>query len=382
MQDRHPLRFYIFLLSLFSLEAQTHFTLPQNVWRISYTARSVSSEWKGHDGKSGWKDYPYTFQGSEYRLTQILERETSVNLYNMEYGFTDKFSFFLNIPVFNSNHEISTWTSSGDSINTSLDSLLTYFYPKNKNSQGLGDIRLGFNLLLKGKPAWSGRGKYSVYGGIQVKMPFGERLRKFNNSHKDSAGVPVQFSQLPIGDGLTEWDLSLFGEFFKRFKGRLVNITWKVSTGFSSREIVHNPISFLWTDQTEADSISIMIGENVLHQKGLRLTGNIAGKLELWPERLFLSGGMEWQYRGRDQYFSENEAWDSWMASRINFDTKNTLVRQWVTLNVLNTDPLKKIGPVPFEFEAAVKWVVPLVTRNTFGETEIGFTLSSYFQAW
>ena len=60
----------------------------------------------------------------------------------------------------------------------------------------------------------------------------------------DKNGVPYQFKQLPIGKGLSGWRLRTFGEFYRKFKGRLINVNWKAHASVFNRDIVNPPISF------------------------------------------------------------------------------------------------------------------------------------------
>ncbi len=378
----HKRTFFLYILLITISYSQTHFTVPQNVWRIGMAQGVSSGKWKGHNGKNGWQDYSYDYIGTNYRLTRNQHRTVRFTALNLEYGLSDRSTFSLNIPYFNNLKESSDWEVSTDTLKFVMDSLLNFYYPNTREESGLGDITLGINVLLYGKPAWSGRGKYSLFGGLEVVMPFAERLHKFNSTSVDSLGRPKQFNQLPLGGGLTEWRIKAFGEFFRRFKQRLINITWAVSISRHSRELINNPVTFLWTDQTNPDSINAAIGSAVLYQQGNNLRGIFAGKIELWPERIFFSAEMEWVYRSRDQYNSNNNTWDNWMAHRANYDTKQTLVRQSVRLNLMNVDPLKKYGPLPFELEFGARWFVPILTTNTFGYTEAWIKFSSYFQGW
>ena len=47
-------------------------------------------------------------------------------------------------------------------------------------------------------------------------FPFAERLKKYDPNSKDKNGIPDQFQQLPIGEGLTELRLRVFGEFYRK----------------------------------------------------------------------------------------------------------------------------------------------------------------------
>jgi len=91
---------FYFLLFTYSL-AQTHFTIPQNVWRISLQQKIARGNWKGHDGKNGWKDFTYQLNGTDFTVTQEWKRSKTTQTFLIEYGFTDRSTFVLNIPKLN-----------------------------------------------------------------------------------------------------------------------------------------------------------------------------------------------------------------------------------------------------------------------------------------
>ncbi len=93
----------------------------------------------------------------------------------------------------------------------------------------------------------------SVYAGVGLRLPSAKRLGPYRTNAKDKSGIPNQFNELPIGNGLARYSLSLFGEFFKYFNERLVNITWLVEHAKYSREIVNTPVSFLWGSESDPD---------------------------------------------------------------------------------------------------------------------------------
>ena len=239
------------------------------------------------------------------------------------------------------------------------------------------------NLLLLGNPAWrGGKNKYSLYGGIDITFPFGERLKKYHAKDVDSEGIPNQYKQLPIGNGLTRWRIKAFGELYRKLWGRLINVNWSVNLSSFNRDIINPPISFLWIQETSADSISRAIGDAVLYEQGKQICGSIQGQMEIWPQRMFFSVGMDWMFTGQDQYFSSSDAWDEWMVSRKNYDSRKNVTTQFLKFNFLNVDPFKQIGPIPFELEVGIRWFVPLLTYQTFGYTSSWIRISSYFQAW
>ena len=375
-------------LSLFLLQytfsvSQTHFTIPQNVWRISIQNENSTGNWKGHNGRNGWQDYAYRVENLEYVISQEWKRNITSQTFLIEYGFTDKATFILTIPKLKKFKQTHSWSIAGDTTQSPMDQLMIKYFPATKSNTGMGDVTMGMNILFLGNPAWrGGQNKYSVYGGIDITLPFGERLKKYNVKDVDDDGIPHQFKQLPIGNGLTQWRIKAFGKLYRKVRGRLININWSVHMSSFNREIINPPISFLWIENADADSISRAIGESVLYEQGGQVFGAIQGQLEIWPKRLFLSAGMDWMFSGRDQYFSKSDVWDNWMVKQNNYDTQKTMATQVLKVNFLNVDPFKQIGPVPFELEIGVRWFVPLLTYHTYGNTSSWIRISSYFQAW
>lgn len=375
-------------LSLFLLQytfsvSQTHFTIPQNVWRISIQNENSTGNWKGHNGRNGWQDYAYRVENLDYVISQEWKRNITSQTFLIEYGFTDKATFILTIPKLKKFKQTHSWLIADDTTQSPMDQLMTQYFPATKSNTGMGDVTMGMNILFLGNPAWrGGQNKYSVYGGIDITLPFGERLKKYNVKDVDDDGIPHQFKQLPIGNGLTQWRIKAFGKLYRKVRGRLININWSVHMSSFSREIINPPISFLWIENADADSISRAIGESVLYEQGGQVFGAIQGQLEIWPKRLFLSAGMDWMFSGRDQYFSKSNVWNEWMVKQNNYDTQKTMATQVLKVNFLNVDPFKQIGPVPFELEIGVRWFVPLLTYHTYGNTSSWIRISSYFQAW
>ena len=375
--------FSLSILCLNYFYSQTHFTIPQNVWRISIENEISGGKWKGHDGGDGWKDFTYQLDGIDYIITQQWKRNLLTQSYSIEYGFTDKSTFMLHIPRLQKFKQSHSWTISSDSLIVPMDELLSQYYPKSKTNSGLNNVSLGMNFLLLGNPAWrGGKNKYSLYGGIDITFPFGERLKKYHAKDVDSEGIPNQYKQLPIGNGLTRWRIKAFGELYRKLWGRLINVNWSVNLSSFNRDIINPPISFLWIQETSADSISRAIGDAVLYEQGKQIYGSIQGQMEIWPQRMFFSVGMDWMLSGRDQYFSSSDTWDKWMVSRKNYDSRKNVATQFLKFNFLNVDPFKQFGPIPFELEVGIRWFVPFLTYQTFGYTSSWIRISSYFQAW
>ena len=374
---------FLFICFSTSIFSQTYFTVPQNVWRISFNKKISSGIWVGHDGEKGLKDLKYKLNSIDYSINQDWKRNLNINEYTLEYGFSDKSTFILNVPIIEKINQDYNWSISSDSNTVVIDDLMKYYFPKNKSNSGLGDITIGMKVLFIGNPAWrGGKNKYSIYGGLDATFPFGESLKKYYSKDIDDNGIPNQFKELPISNGLSEWKSSLFGEFYRKIKGRLINVNWLFSLSSFNREIINPSYSFLWIEETGMDSISRAIGNSVLFEQGKQIFLSIEGQLELLPNRIYFSSGMNWMMSGRDQYFSNSKKWNSWMSSNNNYDTKKTLSTQFVRFNILNMDPFKQKGPIPFELEFGVSWYVPYLTYHSYGYSSSWIKISSYFQAW
>ena len=102
---------FLFIWLLTSGFSQTHFTIPQNVWRISFNKYISSGKWIGHDGEKGLKDSKYTLDDIDYSINQNWDHKLNINEYIIEYGFSDKSTFVINIPIvqkFNQKHNLLT----------------------------------------------------------------------------------------------------------------------------------------------------------------------------------------------------------------------------------------------------------------------------------
>ncbi len=267
-----------------------------------------------------------------------------------------------------------------DTSSVTMDKFLNYYYPDKRTSSGLGNVELGMNILLFGNPAWSERGNYSVYTGLSVLLPSADRLHKYVLS----SGIPKSqshFTTLPLGDGAARFNISLFGELYKTILRRNININWQVRAGMHGQTRVYTPISFAYFNTFNPDSIATSTGLEYTFKKGNELYANILGRLELIPDWISVSGGASFYLKGRDEFISNNKAWDSWMRYRKNdYDTRQTSIRQYAEVTLYNVNPLKRIGPVPFELRGGAS--IPLFSRNTFSDFSTWIQLVVYAQAW
>ena len=382
---------YLFIFLFSTVHTQTFFTIPRSVWRVSIINSVGSGNWIGSGGlfNKGIRDISYmpndsTVAAYVHQLNRMNYNKRDIHI---EYGLSGRMTFSLSLPSYKSlNNEIN-WSKDVviDSLTSSLDSLLNFYYPNERSTSGLGDASLGMKILLYGHPSWTGKEPISIYGGVSLRLPTGKKLDPYKTKSKNENGVPYQVFDLPVGNGMTRYSYSLFGEFFKYFKKRLVNITWRIEHGKYSRELVNTPVSFLWGSETNPDSIISNIGNSFLHQLGDEFLLSAMGKLELFPDRLSVTAGINSIRTERDFVLSENSNWDNWMVSRMKdgeiiHDTKKTQVRQYVLATFHNVHPIKSFGPVLFDIEIGASF--PYFTRHTYTFANTWIGVQAYFQAW
>ena len=272
-----------------------------------------------------------------------------------------------------------------DSSSTTIDSLIGWYLPSARQASGLGDITMKMTFLLAGKPAWSQQSFYSVYVGVAVQLPLGGKLSRFNSTKTDANGNPKQFSEIPLGSGVTKWRISFFGEFYRNILSRMMSINWYTELGVSNREFLNFPVSMLGTNQTHPDSIIAKYGYQYGIRPGWEWSGKLAVNLELWPDRLWVRPAVIAYFKARDQFYSVDDSWAEFMQYREVdgkkvYDTRVYQFTPGISIFFRNLHPLKKLGPVPFEIE--VGGSRPFFTRHTFSDYSIWIGLTTYFQGW
>jgi len=267
-----------------------------------------------------------------------------------------------------------------DSISITMKQLMDYYYPSSQTASGLGDVELGLNVLLFGDPAWSEKGNASLYLGISALFASASRI----NTYRFSSGIDYNqshFTSLPLGDGVSKYSISVFGELYRNILNRNINITWKVKAGINYASRLNTPISFVDQNTFDPDTIASAIGTKYNIEKGNDIFAMAQGKMELIPDWISVSGGVSFYLKGRDTFYSNDLKWNDWMQYREdNYDTRVTAIRQFAEVALHNIHPLKRIGPIPFEVRGG--YSIPVFTRNTFSDISAWIQLVVYAQAW
>lgn len=270
--------------------------------------------------------------------------------------------------------------ANNDTTGVSMTQLLNHYYPSKRTASGLGNVELGLKFLLFGSPAWSGEGVMSFYLGFSALFASADRVHVYRFSD-GIAKNQSHYSSLPMGDGVSKYSISLFGELYRTIINRNINITWLVKAGVNNATRLNTPISFIYQNTFDPDSIATKLGLKYNLEKGNDIFTMIQGKMELIPDWVSVSGGASFYLKGRDTFYSNDAEWNEWMRYREDdYDTRVTAIRQFAEVTLHNVNPLKRIGPIPFEIRGG--YSIPVFTRNTFNDISAWIQLVVYAQAW
>lgn len=385
------------------LNSQTHFTIPQNVVRVSLGRDLSSQRWIGKGGEEGLPDEFFAVRGPFFGPDSVLiegeitnpgsRRTQRLTRFILEYGISDRITFFWDVPFVTSLSENNSWGWNSirdslsvideDTVASVIDSLMAFYHP-NRSISGLGDVGWGLNAVLWGSPAWAGESILSVYAGIGMKLSSGRIIGSFGESDVDTSGRPKQFRELPLGNGVIQWQLSLFGEFYREIFERLIRVNWKLGYWLNHKGKFFTRISPRGNFTLDHREILQEVGRVFRMKPGNVFFAEIVGFLELIPDRLSANASQSWVFKARDSYQSGSKTWDEWMEGGTNehrdYDTREFRIVQSVGLLVHNIHPLKKFGPVPFEVEARMD--LPFLTRYTWRRVAFRVSVSIYLQLW
>ncbi|GIS56731.1 MAG: hypothetical protein CM1200mP1_06690 [Candidatus Neomarinimicrobiota bacterium] len=100
-----------------------------------------------------------------------------------------------------------------------------YLYHPQEKSTSVRRCYTGLNLyLLVTCMAWRKK-KYSLYSGFDIICLLVSLLLSLTPKDIDTNGVPKKFKQYHR-KRLTQWRIKAFGEFYRKFRGPLININW------------------------------------------------------------------------------------------------------------------------------------------------------------
>lgn len=361
-------------------------TFELKVPYYTYAYQKTANSWSANtiDGLDSFIQY---HEGVRSAMDSALVHHYSTNLqllYNMFYDWEGSHSLLWAMKgdpfqngFFDSSIDLFT---SHDTLGVTFEQLLDYYNPEKKTNSGIGDVELGLKTLLFGKPSWSEKGVASLYGGVSALLATADRRHEYSFS-AGTAKKQAHFTSMPLGDGASKINLSLFGELYKTILRRNFIFHWLIKGGVYGNTRINTPISFIQFDSFNPDSIASTVGTKISFQKGNELWINAEGYLELIPDWVSVSGGFGMLMKGRDRYYSNDTSWNQLMRYRKNdFDTRVTMMQQYARIGLHNVHPLKRIGPIPFELTGGYSF--PFYTRNAYQNLTAWIQIDVYAQSW
>ena len=266
-------------------------------------------------------------------------------------------------------------TEDGDYI--SLDSLTNWYYPSTKSGNGVGDIDIGLNILLKGDPPWSSdKSTESIYGQIFLSIPFGRTLSSFKNSFIDEDTKNNQLNEVVFGKGVYRWTTGFLGVRYLKGKN-MARVYYQGHYKFSLSTTFNTPVRFFSGGHTHPDSILQSVGNTYKYDMGDGLFIRAGGEYEIFPNRARMIGELSSTYQAVDNYLSKNSYWDIWMEKQTGV-TSNLDIK--IELWLVNSISSNRIGP--FSFDAYVGYQERLVANNTYQGSRFYIGFSTFYQGW
>ncbi len=268
-----------------------------------------------------------------------------------------------------------------DTSRLTLSQLENFYWVKNRMATGFGDISSGFNYRLLGDPVWSEvESGFELYTGMKFTIPLGSVLPIYSPGSGQFPNPPEQSKKLALGSGVSVWYFFLDGSWYSQKKGHELHVNWYIENGLSSKESIPTPFSFLGVPFMHHDSIMVAIGETYLYRKGFQIETDFVINYEFIPDFIHGWAGLEAYWKNRDDYWSKNKQWDSWMTRHNGYDSMQYRALLKGGISYRNSNPFKRILPILFELE--IEGFAPIFIRNQYRLFGGQISITTYFQAW
>jgi len=256
----------------------------------------------------------------------------------------------------------------------SLADLVTYYYPAQKSGSGVDNVTVGTTILLRGKPSWASEGKSNaLYAKILVSIPYGKTLSSFK------AIGSKQFKEAKIGNGVSRWSVGLYGTV--GYKGNVKGRSYfQTAVKFSTPEILNTPVSLFSGGHTNPDSITSQIGNTYKYDQGLGFFFRGGSEMDVIPNQLRLRADINYNYKGRDRFVSNDPVWDAWMKEHNGFSSAHSRFDLGAEMWFLNSISKYRFGPVSFDLYVGIK--NSIFTEQTFDGWQVYSGITTYYQGW
>ena len=257
----------------------------------------------------------------------------------------------------------------------SLDSLVAFYYPKEKISSGIDDITIAATVLLNGEPAWKTRQNGNTFYGIfKLIIPYGSTISPFINGKRSK-----QFSEINISNGTLRGSIGFMGDWKLKYK--------KESRFFLSSEVqfgadatLNTPAQLFSGGHTSPDSILKYIGNTYKYNQGTKLIVKTGGEVELHKNRFLMRCNLNYTTKSKERYLSKSNDWDNWMESHKSYTSAQEFLKVGSEFWILNSVSKNRIGSISFDLYFGLN--KSLISNNTYEYLNLYSGFTTYFQGW
>jgi hypothetical protein len=257
----------------------------------------------------------------------------------------------------------------------SLDSLVAFYYPREKISSGIDDITIAATVLLNGEPAWKTRKNGNTFYGIfKLIIPFGSTISPFISEKK-----PKQFSEVNISNGTLRGAVGLMGDWKLKYK-KQSRLFLSTEVQFGADAILNTPAQLFSGGHTRPDSILKHIGNTYKYNQGTKLIVKTGGEVEFRKNRFLMRCNLNYTTKSKEKYLSKSNDWDNWMESHKNYTSELEFADMASEFWILNSVSSNRIGPISFDIYLGFN--KSLISSNTYKYFNLYSGLTTYFQGW
>jgi len=256
----------------------------------------------------------------------------------------------------------------------SLSDLVSYYYPVQKQAQGIDDVKIGLTALLSGTPTWALDSlSDAIYGQFFITIPYGRTLSQFIDVRRK------QFNEIQIGKGVSRISAGFYGSKIFKYKYN-IRVYGQALLQFSTTTTLNTPALLFSGGHTNPDSILSLVGNTYKFDRGTGIMFNVGTELERFKNRLRLRAEICTVYKGQDNYISKDPEWDLWMEEYAGNSPSYNRADIKAELWLMNSLSKNRFGPVPFDLFAGA--TSTLSANNIDIGWKIYAGITTYYQGW
>ena len=265
-----------------------------------------------------------------------------------------------------------------DADSLSLDTLVAFYYPKEKISSGIDDITIAATVLLNGEPAWKTRKNGNTFYGIfKLIIPYGSTISPY--ARGVSGKRSKQFSEVNISNGTLRGSVGFMGDWKLKYK-KESRFFLSSEVQFGADAILNTPAQLFSGGHTRPDSILKYLGNTYKYNQGTKLILKTGGEVELRKNRFLMRCNLNYTTKSKERYLSKSNDWDNWMESHKSYTSALEFADMGSEFWILNSVSSNRIGPISFDIYLGLN--KSLISNNIYEYFNLYSGLTTYFQGW